>query len=73
MGASNKACPNCGRKMKQQFPGLQHCRCGMSWKKDIGYFERTPDMVFALERRTVGKKSQAGSRYSHRLCSEVTE
>lgn len=50
MGASNKACPNCGRKMKQQFPGLQHCRCGMSWKKDIGYFERTPDMVFALER-----------------------
>ena len=56
MGASNKACPNCGRKMKQQFPGLQHCRCGMSWKRDIGYFERTPDMVFALERRTVGKK-----------------
>ena len=56
MGASNKACPNCGRKMKQPFPGLQHCRCGMSWKKDIGYFERTPDMVFALERRTVGKK-----------------
>ena len=49
MGASNKACPNCGRKM-------QHCRCGMSWKKDIGYFERTPDMVFALERRIVGKK-----------------
>ena len=73
MGASNKACPNCGRKMKQQFPGLQHCRCGMSWKKDIGYFERTPDMVFALERRTVGKKSQAGSRHSHWLCSEVTE
>ena len=22
----------------------------------VGYFERTPDMVFALERRTVGKK-----------------
>ena len=56
MGASNKVCPNCGRKMKQQFIGLQHCRCGMSWKKDIEFFERTPDMVFALERRQIGKK-----------------
>ena len=28
----------------------------MSWKRDIGYFERTPNMVFGLERRTVGKK-----------------
>ena len=28
----------------------------MSWEKDIGYFERTPDMVFALERKTIGKK-----------------
>ena len=56
MGASNKICPNCGRKMKQQFIGLQHCRCGMSWKKDIGFFERTPDMVFVLERRQIGKK-----------------
>ena len=56
MGASNKVCPNCGRKMKQQFIGLQHCRCGMSWKKDIGFFERTPDMVFALEQRQIGKK-----------------
>lgn len=56
MGASNKICPNCGRKMKQQFIGLQHCRCGMSWKKDSGFFERTPDMVFALERRQIGKK-----------------
>lgn len=42
--------------MKQQFIGLQHCKCGMSWKKDIGFFERTSDMVFALERRTIGKK-----------------
>ena len=25
-------------------------------EKDIGFFERTSDMVFALERRTVGKK-----------------
>ena len=56
MGASNKFCPNCGRKMKQQFIGLQHCRCGMSWKNGIGFFERTPDMVFALERRQIGKK-----------------
>ena len=56
MGASNKVCPICGRKMKQQFIGLQHCKCGMSWKKDIGFFERTSDMVFALERRTVGKR-----------------
>lgn len=58
MGASNKVCPNCGHKMKQQFIGLQHCKCGMSWKKDIGFFERTPDMVFALERRTTGKKTK---------------
>ena len=56
MGTSNKQCPNCGRKMKQQFIGLQHCKCGMSWKKDIGFFELTNDMVFALQRRKVGKK-----------------
>jgi len=42
--------------MKQQFIGLQHCRCGMSWKKGSGFFERTPDMIFALERRQIGKK-----------------
>ena len=56
MGSSNKICPACGRKMKQQFIGLQHCRCGVSWKRDIGYFERTPDMVFSLKRRVIGKK-----------------
>lgn len=56
MGNSNKVCIWCGHKMKQQFIGLQHCRCGMNWKKDIGFFERTPDMVFALQRVTVGKK-----------------
>ena len=55
-GNSNKVCPNCGRKMKQQFIGLQHCKCGMSWKKGQGFFERTGDMVFALQRRKVGKK-----------------
>ncbi len=57
-GPSNKVCPNCGRKMKQQFIGLQHCKCGMSWKKDIGFFERTGDMVFALQRQVV-KKSKS--------------
>ncbi len=51
MGRSNKVCPRCGRKMRQQFIGLQHCRCGMSWKKDLGFFERTPDMVFCLQRK----------------------
>ena len=55
-GNSNKVCPNCGRKMKQQFIGLQHCKCGMSWKKGSGFFERSDDMVFALQRRKVGKK-----------------
>jgi len=58
MGKSNKVCPNCGKKMKQQFIGLQHCSCGVSWKKDIGYFERTRDMVFALERRTNSGKTK---------------
>ncbi len=65
MGASNKVCPNCGKKMKQQFIGLQHCKCGISWKKDIGFFERTPDMIFVLDRKTAaGKKSRIlGIRY----------
>ena len=56
MGKSNKVCPNCGRKMKQQFIGLQHCKCGISWKKDIGFFMRTPDMVFGLRHNVPGKK-----------------
>jgi len=64
--SSNKICINCGRKMKQQFIGLQHCKCGMSWKKDIGYFERTPDMVFALERITVGDKTKQVSVIKYR-------
>lgn len=58
MGGSNRVCPNCGRKMKQQFIGLQHCRCGMSWERRTGFFERTQDMVFAFERRTDGKKTR---------------
>ena len=56
MSKNSKICPNCGRKMKQQFIRLQHCKCGISWKRDIGYFERTSDMVFALQRVKVGKK-----------------
>jgi phosphotransferase system IIB component len=35
MGASKHICPNCGRKMKQQFIGLFHCKCGTSWRRDI--------------------------------------
>ena len=40
MENNKRICPNCGRMMKQQFIGLKHCKCGMSWKRDIGYFER---------------------------------
>jgi len=54
-----RICENCGRKMKQQFIGLKHCKCGTSWKKDIGYFERMPDMVFALERKIVKKSKNS--------------
>ncbi len=46
MGKSNKVCPNCGRKMKCQFNGLQHCECGLSWSRHDGYFERTGDMGY---------------------------
>ena len=35
--SSKRVCPNCGRKMKQQFIGLFHCKCGLSWKRDIGF------------------------------------
>ena len=60
LGASNKICPACGRKMKQQFIGLQHCKCGISWKKDMGFFERTQNMIFTVERHktTSGKTRQ---------------
>lgn len=56
MGTSNKICPECGEKMKQQFIGLQHCSCGISWLKGTGYFKRTPSMVFGLQRVKIGKK-----------------
>ncbi len=51
---ANKVCPNCGRKMKQQFIGLQHCKCGTSWSRKEGYFQRTGDMVFCLKREKKG-------------------
>ena len=50
-----RRCVNCGRAMKQQFIGLKHCKCGTSWNKRGGYFERSPDMVFALQRRVIKK------------------
>jgi hypothetical protein len=42
--------------MNQQFIGLLHCKCGMSYHKDLGYFEISEDMIFALERKRIGKK-----------------
>jgi hypothetical protein len=45
--------------MKQQFIGLKHCKCGTSWQKGVGYFERTNDMVFALERKIVKKSKNS--------------
>lgn len=44
-----KVCKVCGRKMKKQFNGLYHCKCGSSCLKGR-YFERTSDMVFKLDR-----------------------
>ena len=55
---ADRVCPECGRKMKQQFVGLKHCECGMSWLKSEGYFQRTPDMIFCLKRVKVGKKTK---------------
>lgn len=42
--------------MKQQFIGLLHCKCGISYHKDKRYFERTGDMIFTLERKKISKK-----------------
>jgi len=56
-----RRCETCGRAMKQQFIGLKHCRCGTSWSKADGYFERTPSMVFALQ-RVVTKKGKNSIR-----------
>ena len=63
---SGKICPNCGRKMKQQFIGLKHCKCGMSWQRGEGFFERSEDMVFTLERRKSGKKIKQHPVIHHR-------
>ena len=64
--AEKRRCQNCGKTMVQQFIGLKHCKCGMSWQKGIGYFERTGDMAFALQRVKVGKKLS-----KNRLSGEV--
>ena len=56
MGSSHRVCSNCGHKMIQQFIGLYHCKCGTSWLKGTGFFERTSEMIFALERRKIGQK-----------------
>ena len=55
---SNSICPECGKKMRQQFFGLKHCKCGISWLKGTGYFERTPDMVFCLKRIKIENKTK---------------
>lgn len=48
--SKNSICHECGNKMKQQFIGLKHCRCGIGWMKSIGFFTRTPDMIFYLKK-----------------------
>ena len=50
-----RRCENCGAAMKQQFIQLKHCKCGTSWSKEMGYFTRTPNMVFALQRKVTKK------------------
>lgn len=55
---ASKICPNCGKKIIQQFIGLQYCKCATSWKKDMGFFERNGDMMFTLERKKVGNKTK---------------
>lgn len=50
-----RRCENCGRAMVQQFIGLKHCKCGTSWSKESGYFERSSDMIFALRRKVIKK------------------
>ena len=55
--STKRRCPNCGKAMKQQFISLKHCSCGISWKKDTGYFERMSNMTFSLEKSRTGKKA----------------
>ena len=56
--ANKRVCPSCGNRMVQQFVGLVHCKCGSSWHKKMGYFERTSGMVFALQRQNVNGKAK---------------
>lgn len=44
--------------MRQQFIGLKHCECGISWLKGTGFFYRTPDMIFCLKRIKIGAKTK---------------
>lgn len=53
---NKRICPICNSKMKQQFRGLLHCKCGISYHKDLGYFKRNENMIFVLERKKIGKK-----------------
>lgn len=63
---SNKKCPNCGRIMKHQFNDLMHCRCGVSWAPHMGFFRRTSDMTFCLQRKKVGRKTKNLSVIKHK-------
>jgi len=45
-------------KLKQQFIGLLCCKFDISYYK---HSERTENMIFALERRKIGKKNKASS------------
>jgi len=62
--STKRACINCGRKMKQQFIDLKHCKCGVSWKKGAGYFERSNDMIFSLEKVRKGNKENKTKQIS---------
>jgi len=56
MGKSNKVCPDCGRKIKQQFTGLHHCKCRMSWKKGSGFLKGI--LIWSLPWRKMQKENR---------------
>jgi hypothetical protein len=56
--------------MVQQFIGLKHCRCGVTWKKDEGYFLRTSDMVFAFEKTKKNGKTKQTPVVRHKRAPE---
>ena len=35
--------------MKQQFTGLFHCKCGTSWRRDIGFFDFKGDHADGID------------------------